>query len=641
MGRLGESRLSGWIARRRLDRVTAVLGLLLAAAIFPLQLFVSHIYATTLPVVLGAASLLYLLATRNDTAFDYPLSQLSVTGGRLVEATVLFGIAGLFVFAGVVGKRTILFYDLAGLVGSIILLQILFVDRDALRPPVVLVEILALAIVLRYAGLYSLAGFIGIDVWSHVAYVREIRTTGTLATLNSKYVASPLYHLLVAVTADLTGLPVRGSLYLSVGLAVVLSTAFVYYGARRFTEPRWALLAIGLYSMAAQVVRWGLHLIPTSLGLAFFVVLAVYLVRVLQEYRSRDVGMLAVLVVAVTLSHQLSAFVTLVVLGLAVLTQIVLHWDTVAPDATPVNVTGLFMFAVGFVVLDWSVTPYSGRSFTTTMLLRLRNTLFRQIGLLDVSSTKNVASTAGEAGTSLLTKLVAYINVFGFLALLFIAGLGTYYVLQRRNRTHARLFQVGTTGVMSVFVLALPILGVSLFLPGRWYAFMYVPMTILGVLGLRYVAHHLDRRAVAVGLALMMLVYPSIMFVSGAATLDSPVFDSKQQRIAFTETEIDAVETIDDMLNEQSNAVFTDAPYTAVFLRTTDVPAGPLRVPRGGQSQNELVVYRTYQSTGASLITNGNGSSRLAQVERSQVCSPTRSRLYANGDVSLCRQRDG
>ncbi|WP_336036843.1 ArnT family glycosyltransferase [Halobacterium yunchengense] len=627
-----------WFARRRLDRGVAALGLVAAACIFPLQFLVSHVYATTLPVVLGFASVLYLLATRSDPALNYPLPTLPTGGARLLELLALGGIAALFGYGGLVGQRTLAFYAGASAVGTLLFARVLFVDRDDLRPGVVLFGIVALAFAVRFVGLYSVAGYIGIDVWSHMAYVEGIRAQGSLRAMDTKYVASPFYHLLVAATADLTGLPERDALYLSVGVVTTLSTGLVYYGARRFTEPRWALFATAMFAVSAQVVRWGLHVIPTSLGLAFFVVFAVYLARVLQEYRARDVGLLAGAVVAVTLTHQLSAFVTLVVLGLAVLTQLLLHSDLLAPDHEPTNVAGLFAFGLGFVTLDWSVTPYSGESFTTVMLLRLRNTLFRQIGLLDVSSSKNVASTAGSDSATLLTKVIAYVDVFGFLAFLFLAALGSYYVLQAHNRTHSRALQVVTIGVMAAVVLAFPILGVSLFLPGRWYAFMYVPMAVVGALGLRYVVYHVDPRAVAVGLLVFVLVLPAAMSISGAATLDNPVFESKEPRYSFTETEVDAVGTIDEVTNEETPPIYTDAPYTAIFRRTDSHVSAPMRIPPDGRATNELVVYRSYQSNGAPLVAGPNGSTRLTQVSRDRVCSPTRSRLYASGDVSLCRQ---
>jgi hypothetical protein len=168
----------GWFARRRLDRVVAVLGLLAALGIFPLRFVVSHVYATTLPLVLGLASILYLLATRTDSALDYPLPTVSATTARALEALAFAGVAALFAYGGIVGQRTILFYDGAAIVGSLLFLQILFVRDSDLRPGVVLAEVLALAFAVRFVGLYSYSSYIGIDVCrtSPTWRVSELRT---------------------------------------------------------------------------------------------------------------------------------------------------------------------------------------------------------------------------------------------------------------------------------------------------------------------------------------------------------------------------------------------------------------------------------------------------------------------------------
>ncbi|MFD1647697.1 hypothetical protein [Haloarchaeobius litoreus] len=236
--------------------------------------------------------------------------------------------------------------------------------------------------------------------------------------------------------------------------------------------------------------------------------------------------------------------------------------------------------------------------------------------------------------TSLLVKLIAYINVFGFLVLL--AGVGTPSVLEYGNRSPGRLLEVTLVAVMPVFVLALPILDVSLFLPGRWYAFMYVPMVFLGVFGLRHLTARLDRRPMVVGLLLLVVSSPSIMLVSGAATLDSPVFESKQQRYAFTETEVDGARNIGDMIGGRLPPVYTDAPYTAVFRRTDSHLAGLVDVPRDSRARHDFVVYHEYQTEDAPLVVGVNNSTKLSQVGQDRICSPTRSRLYTNGDVLLC-----
>lgn len=629
-------RLSGWVERRRLDRVAAALAFVFALLTLPLRFVVSHIYATTLPVALAVAAGVYLWTTKREESLDYPLRTLSKAGGAILEALVLLGVAGLFLIGVSSGRRTPLFFDLAGLVGTLVLVQILFVSDRALRPGVVLLELLALSLAIRFVGLVSVAGYVGIDVWSHMEFVEAIRSQGTLAVLETKYVAAPLYHLVVAAVADVAGVSLRNALYVSVGVTAVFASVFVYFGARRFLDPRWSLFATALFMLSSQVVRWGLNLKPTSLGLTFFVPAMVVLVRLLQEaFDVRDAVLFCFLVVAVTITNQVAAFILLTVVGVAFLAQLVATNDRFVPGSQPTSTLGLLAFTGGVVTFDWSLTPYGEGTFTTVMFRRLRETLFGGADkALEVSSSKNVASTAGAADTALLEKLIAYIDVFGFLLLLCLSGLGGLYLLRRRQRSHASIFHLGTISFMALFVLALPILGLSLFLPGRWYAFMYVPMVVVGALGVRHVVYHLDPRVTTAALVLLAVSAPSIMLVAGPATPDNPVFDSKQQRYAFTESEVDAVRTIGDVTNDRTPPIFTDAPYTAVFRRTDAHLAAQMTVPPGQSATNELVVYRSYQTTGAPLHTD---SARLAPVSQQQVCGPQRSKLYSNERVQLCR----
>jgi hypothetical protein len=629
-------RLRAWFERARLDRVAALAAFLFALCLLPLQFVLSHIYARTLPLTLAVAAGLYLLATRREPDLGYPLPTVSQTGGRLLEAGVFLGVAGLFGLGAAVGERTVLFYDLAGVVGSLVLLQILFVGDDALRTAVVLAELLAYAVAVRFVALSSYAGYIGIDVWTHVEFIEVVATTGSLRALETKYVAAPLYHLVVLATADLTGLTVQNALYLSVGVTVVAASVAVYYGVRQFVEPRWALFGTGLFVMSSQVIRWGINLKPTSLGLVLFVPCAVVLVRILQDgYSTGDTVLFGLLAVAITLTNQVAAFILLAVLGTAWLAQFVVGDDRVPTAGRAVSVTWPLVFAAGVVAANWSVTPYGESTFTQVMLRRLATSLFGgQDRALDVAASKNVASTAGSEGVPLLAKLAAYIDVFGFLLLLCLAGIGALALLQRRRRTQTALMSIGGIAAMSVFILVLPVLGLSLFLPGRWYGFLNVFLAVVGVVGVRYLVRRLGGRTVAAGLVVVALAAPTGMLLAGPAVIDSPYIDSKQVRAGFTEQETDAVGTIDDITGANSPTVRTDSPYASVFRRTADVPTRQMEVPPGGRAQHELTAYRQYQTTGAPVHTR---SSRLAQLSHEQVCGQSRSVLYTNGDVELCR----
>ena len=641
--------LAGWLAGRRLDVMVAGLGLFLAILMLPLRLLSSQIYIRTLPIVLGVACLLYLLAVRNDRSS----SGLPHLGGwftRVGPSLVLFGLAGMVLVAAVTGQRGRHFYDLGGVVGTLLLGQILLLrDRD-LNPGALLAQVVVFGLVVRFAALYTAPGFIGIDVWSHTTYVEAIHRQGSLAPISdSKYYASPFYHLLVAVSMDLLGVSLRNALYLTLGVAMPLSTLLVYGTARVLVPVRWAGFAAACYVMADHAVRWGIHLIPTSMGLVFFLAVLFALARVLQAQRGgREFAVLAFFSVAVILTHQISSFIMLVLVGAGLFGQLLLHvdffrkprkrnpWARSLPS--PVNLVGLLVFDVGLITFMWSLTPYKGDTFLETVLSYLYNTLTTSAGFLNgVSggSAGATAATGGGPGSKFIATLSTYVDTVGFLLLLCITTVGCLVVLRRRRASHATFTLVASVTLMLFFVLGLPLFGIENFVPGRWVAFLYAPMAVLGAVGLRYLARNLSPGVVVAFLLVFSLAFPSVMLMSSDGTIDSPVFPSQNERLSYTETELAAVHTIDDVTAPTGPPLYTDHPYQTVFIRTDTHPAKPIRLENGRAVQSGMIVYREYQSDGGSFFRVGKGAA-IRNPPMSHVCPGSASHVYANGDVRVC-----
>ena len=135
---------------------------------------------------------------------------------------------------------------------------------------------------------------------------------------------APMYHVVGAIGALLLG-GARNGIYLTVGVIVPLSALFVYATGRMLLPARWALLATGLYAFSDQFIRWGLHIIPTSLGLAFFLAAIYAVTRVLAEDAERwAVGLLLASSLAIVVTHQVSTVIALLMLSIATLVAVVM-----------------------------------------------------------------------------------------------------------------------------------------------------------------------------------------------------------------------------------------------------------------------------------------------------------------------------
>lgn len=654
---MSTSTVFSWLRSRRFDVDAAVIGLLAALAMFPLRFLASQIYIETIPIVLGVACILYLLSVRsNRTRTDNPA--LPSTVGRLLPVASFVGLSAMVLVATFAGQRSLHFYLIGGLVGTTILAQVLFTRASDFRPTLLLAQILSLTLVVRFGALYTTPGFIGIDIWTHMSYLAEpIYNQGSLSPISTdKHYAAPFYHLLVVTTAHLLDVSLREALILSIGVAVPFSILFIYATTKLLVPVRWAVFATMLYSIGDYFIEWGIHLIPTSHGLVFFLGMLYSLLRIMQiEYNMRDFALLVLFTVAIILTHQVSTFIMLVVIGAGLLAQFLLRLDIfnhnpLDPDVfrtmNPVNLIGLLVFDVGLITFMWSLTPYNGDSFLETVLIYLGETLKSSAGFLNLASdqsTEEAASAAAAAGPTQMQILANYVDTLGFLLLLCLAIVGCVYVLRRQCAKHSVFTLLIATVIMLFFVLGLPLFGIRNFIPQRWFAFLYAPMAILSAIGVRFLSGHLNRKVFIVALLLFSAVFPATMVMSSNGTLDSPVFTDERERLSYTEPELAAVSTIEgmtgspDSMNLRPGQVLrTDHPYQTVFWRTGSYPTETAVVTKDGPQPHNIKVYREYQSTGASFFRDANGNGKIRDISRQEMCRPTDSVIYSNGDVTMC-----
>lgn len=652
----------------RLDVLAAILGLLLAIGMLPLRLFITDVYIQTLPVMMGLATVLYLLAVRDERHGE--IATFSAGVAHLLPNLVVIGSALLVVIAGVTGGRSLLFYDIAAAVGTALFAQILFTDNEEFSTGLLLFQIVLFAMVFRLTALYITPGYIGVDVWSHaVRWSQNILETGTMDQFRadqSKYMASPLYHLLVVGTSMLLDVSVRDSLFLVFGITMPISTLFIYATAMFFVDSRWAVFATAAYATSASVIEWGIHLIPTSLGLVFFLAVFYCLDRMLRiDYRPRDFALVVFFSVAVILTHQVSAFIMLVFTGSGMLAYFALGlglFDMGQPDwaRSPawesVNLSGLLVFDLGLITFSWALTPWGNQSF----LLRIVEYFSR--GLFESSdSSAGEISPALMPSPSLLEQVVEYIDVLGFLLLFLITTVGCLYIIRQDNITHATFTSVVATVIMLVFVFGFPIAGVNTFVPGRWYPFVSAPMAVVGAIGLSYLVKNTQPSLMVIVLLLFVVVFPATSVLASDATQDHPAFTDTQTKYSYTHAELSAVFTLGKYSENKQQSWVTDQPYQTVFDRTQSHTAKPGVVEDGRVvgwaervttesdgtemrlNESDTFIYRKYQTNGAAyfaLLDNGSSAAWKPKPTFEQVCGG-RDVVYDNGDVKMCNTPGG
>lgn len=659
--------LLGMARQGRLDVIAGLLGLLAAVALLPLQFLMSQVYIRTLPIVLGCASLLYLHAVRDEHHSE--IATLSPRTTRILPNLLILGSAALIMIAGVSGGRTLLFYDIAAAVGTTLFAQILFTSTDDFSPGLLLVQIVLFGLVIRFTALYTTPGYVGIDVWTHMGQWSEqvFRAQSLQPISDEKYYASPLYHLLVVGSSLLLDVSLRSALFLVLGVAMPVSVLLIYGTATFFVEPRWAVFATAAYAVSASVIEWGIHLIPTSLGLIFFLAIFYSLDRMLRiDYKPRDFGLVVFFSVAVILTHQISAFIMLVFTGSGLLAYFGLSlglfdigrssWER-SSTRESVNLTGLLVFDLGLITFMWSLTPYQGNSFLITILNYFTNTIKQSAGFGNLAGTAQAVPSGAMPSPTLMERVVTYLDVLGFLLLLLLTIVGCLYIIRQKNVSHATFTSVIATVIMLVFVFGFPMFGIRTFVPGRWYPFVAAPMAVIAAIGLSYLVKNTQPSVMVVVMLLFVVVFPATSLMASSATQDQPPLPHTQTRYSYTESELAAVHTVNTYAGNKSTNWVTDHPYATVFERTNahNMEAGTVVDGRvvgwdtkitheNGTVTTQVVagetfIYRKYQSSGAAFFDNKYGVAYTPKLEFQQVCG-SRNIIYTNDAVAICTAPD-
>lgn len=642
-----QGQLREMIHAKRPDVTVAVIGVLLSISLLGLQFLTYRPLIVVIPLSTGLACSAYL-ATVNRRPTEVKLPTLGTLAAGYLPALVVFGLAGFVALVVQAGARTLPAYLLAAGIGSLIFGQILLLDESLLNAPRMLLQILAAAVVIPLAGLLVTPGYVGVDIWTHLpVFVQGIVDTGTLAGLEgSKYLLAPIYHAFAAVGTTLFGSP-RMAVYLTLGLIVPLSVLFVYGAGSLLLPTRWALLATALFAFSEHAIEWGMHLIPQSLGLVFLLGVFYCVTRIFMRNAEREVvALLGLFSVAVVFTHQVSTAILLAFLGIAAIVAVSMDvargWPFKAGlSRTTRPLAGVFLSTTVLTLISWANTPHSGDSiFLWDMLTTTQELFAESAGFLNLPGDEELPAYAVSGGGGVVDLLVPYVVLAGFAILLCVAVVGGLVLFRWDQPVDVSLtYQLVAAGFF-VATFGFSIFGFRAFLPGRWLAFLYIPLALLGAMGVYYLYRTTSRRVVMAAVIVLALAYPGSMIVSESATMDSPAFEDQFVRFSYTEAEVSAVRTISTIHPPSAeSAIATDHPYSTLFSPLGGYTHETLALGADSGAFDGPVVYREYQSTGPVSFTVPGEEPRpfySRSVAAGIVCPPERNVAYANDQVRLC-----
>jgi len=376
---------------------------------------------------------------------------------------------------------------------------------------------------------YSSPTYIGVDVHGHNQLVGAIIEEGSLlpSLLESKYYFAPFYHIYSAVGSIILSASVRHTMLLVIFNLVLIPALFIFLIVRRLWDIKMGLIA-GLFYIASDfVLSWSLNLGPTSLGVLLSVIVFFILFKYLDKKSIRYYFILLLFFVVLTYTHQVSTFITFI----AITTYLAFFSIFDYSESLRRNIVILITMPL-IVFLDFIRTAYSGVAGDISFFDRIVQGIAESFE--EAGPGTRVELTLPPDVSSGVTASLTPIHIAGSAILIGLSVIGLLYILKSDSKrtTKVKFSSIFVTGfVLIAITLAGPMIGMRNLMPYRWFAFFYIFLIIVGVIGLLPIIKNLEqftRKDIAVLLVIFLIIVPyfGIMGANYRGAMDNPVFDS-------------------------------------------------------------------------------------------------------------------
>ncbi|MDS0280782.1 ArnT family glycosyltransferase [Haloarcula onubensis] len=513
---------------------------------------------------------------------------------RLLLSVIIIGFGlVIFLFINSQYQRTSEVHILiAGLYGAAALLA-------SMRPYIALYSGLSIGVLQRAMIYYSSATQFGLDTLFHqqmASRIAEVGSTQPLQMAESKYFATPFYHLLGSISVQIGGTTIRNAGFvIATIVAVIIPVAIIFTICQNCWNLRAGALAAILFLLSDYAIYFAMRPRPLSLSFGFFSILLIGLYRYIT---TRDIRHYCVFVAAMLGSVLTGHFVPFLLLLATIL--ICGTYYIISPQKLR-SVLLYPLIATVAVMSSWILTVYqSGNEGQTSFFQSII-----QISIFKLQSTGNRNTVLPESehyivpGANALDPI--QIAPTGILIAMAVAGLISIRFREDGNKS-ITLSLAGIFGIFSVFAFAGPLVGFSLLQPHRWFAFIYVPVTILA--GVYLSSLNLDffrDSQIISGIIILVLVSSTAMLAGGnyRGGQDGPIIDSPgAERLTVKDDEHAGMQFV---AKHQGPHVLADFNTWQLLDRHYNAKSKVYRYSEyGGSSSHKtpyLAVYRPYSNT--------------------------------------------
>lgn len=545
---------------RKLDHIACILGLMAGLVVMGLYLLSPTIHLLTLGAAFFFASLLYIILNRIKYVDTSKFESCYCRSTRfLLESIFLILLAISLLTFHASESRTPLFFTLISICTGITALLCITVTKDdnALIP---IINILLLSLSIKLSKFYFYGGS-GVDYWWHLRMNEILAQVGHISILFDKEASFPIMHIYVAMAQIIPQLNSKDASMFSIIIPLVFCSICVFFVGEKLFGKNVGLLGMLIVNISDYHNWWGVAPQTTSYGLIifFFLIYSLYETSFANN-RVQWLMVLYILIPAMILAHAVSSFILLMTITGLIVGSLFFKilfsekWKSFSPI--------LLLIYFIFLVQHWFIAEYrkGGNPFFAQVSESL---IYYILGYADFLN-RPEAMLKSEGLLPPLIESIA--NSFGLALLIFLAVVGSLYLLSSNFRSEKAFSMVTCATLLFSFTFLFPLFGLRNIIPNRWFAFEYFFISLIAAFSVILISRRLSKNKQPFVVFLIFACLSFFMLTSAwgnLTNLDSPLW-LKEYTISTTYTiqEIKGAETI----CHYSDKAFSDSRYGSSIL---------------------------------------------------------------------------
>lgn len=474
----------------------------------------------------------------------------------------------------------------------------------------ILTKILLLAFSIRGGIYYEFPSLYGTDPYWHLRIINVWIETGFNTVIetfagNNQYFSYPVMHISVTIMKILSSLNIKNSYYFVVGFYNVISIMFIYLLGKKLVNYQCGLLSSLIICISDYHIYYGSWIIPTSLGITL-----VYIITYIVFEKKHPVIYKCFFILfslLLILSHTLSSLIMLIILFSISVGKLFYNKVINLPNCASVcdflgnagsEFTSIILFG-SMMIGYWSYNSYNSSMSFLNMISK---------AFLNVINDDVEIANAAKVSVKVVESNFEYIlNNIGYLILLFLALVGLMLWMSYEKRNIQRIAIAITTLIMFIFIYGFPLFGLRIIFSGRWFAFVYMFISILASYFVLIGSYKIKKSKYNIIIINLLFIILSFSMVTNTLTNnDSPMYaEEEASRIGYTHSELKGAEKL---ANTCEN-ITTDTYYGAViyYLFESNSNLTYFNTNNSLNSNKELVIIRDYAKYNPIQMKNEEG----------------------------------